>query len=453
MKKLKYLLGGIVLVFILILLNSTQVNAFAYENYKAGDVNFDGKIDEKDVELVKLHIQAKTDEDKLSSIQQMLADVNYDYIVDEQDIEDFEKYIKGEITKFNSDDGKIGDICGNFYEYGNSGDKVIDIKDLGQMIKMIIHIVEPTEIQKMYADINLDGQFDIRDITLMKQYIVKLVTDEELPINNIILGNIDFLDDKVTTYDTLLMQQYLSGKKEFGLKEWLAADLNSDGEVNSYDLLMLMRATITNVSENNPTNSEYKYILDEELLKQMGATSEQIEDLKNLLNNINPGDIDLDGKITTYDVVLLQNYIVKAIELDTQAVLNADIDMDGKIEIYDALKLMDNIIGKFEMGEILPGDFNGDGAVTDSDDKYISEFLTKTNTLTFKQYMIADVNKDGIVDLKDKIYISKIIKGQEKNSIRKLSNSEISNYYKQYINIIMEHNLSNEQLQVLLKLD
>jgi hypothetical protein len=67
--------------------------------------------------------------------------------------------------------------------------------------------------------------------------------------------------------------------------------------------------------------------------------------------------------------------------------------------------------------------------------------------------MAADVNKDGQVDMLDETYILKIVVGEVKNDERELSDSEISNYLKQYLDTILKYNLTDEQLSVLFKLD
>lgn len=57
------------------------------------------------------------------------------------------------------------------------------------------------------------------------------------------------------------------------------------------------------------------------------------------------GDVDLDGDITVIDATLVQKYIVKLEQLDNTQLCNADCDGDGDITVADATKIQKIVVG------------------------------------------------------------------------------------------------------------
>lgn len=58
------------------------------------------------------------------------------------------------------------------------------------------------------------------------------------------------------------------------------------------------------------------------------------------------GDINTDGKVNIYDVILLKKYILKLSELSSVQKANADINADGKINVDDYSMLKQMMLGK-----------------------------------------------------------------------------------------------------------
>lgn len=57
------------------------------------------------------------------------------------------------------------------------------------------------------------------------------------------------------------------------------------------------------------------------------------------------GDVDLDGDITVIDATTVQKYIVKLEQLDNTQLCNADCDGDGDITVADATKIQKIVVG------------------------------------------------------------------------------------------------------------
>lgn len=57
------------------------------------------------------------------------------------------------------------------------------------------------------------------------------------------------------------------------------------------------------------------------------------------------GDVDLDGDIAVKDATLVQKYIVKLEQLDNTQLCNADCDGDGDITVADATKIQKIVVG------------------------------------------------------------------------------------------------------------
>lgn len=124
--------------------------------YYVGDINQDGTIDSKDLELLNNYLADKN-KYPLTTYQQKLADINQDGKVDGDDLACLREYI--EPTK-----QYIGDI---------DNDGAITNKDL---TILQAYVANPsastlTDFEKRLCDINQDGVVDQQDITLLQNYL------------------------------------------------------------------------------------------------------------------------------------------------------------------------------------------------------------------------------------------------------------------------------------------
>ena len=57
--------------------------------------------------------------------------------------------------------------------------------------------------------------------------------------------------------------------------------------------------------------------------------------------NINFGDINLDGSVSIFDVILTVNYLIGYFDFSLEQSQNADMNLDGIVNIYDVLLIVD----------------------------------------------------------------------------------------------------------------
>ncbi|HHV29536.1 MAG TPA: dockerin [Clostridium sp.] len=131
------------------------------------------------------------------------------------------------------------------------------------------------------------------------------------------------------------------------------------------------------------------------------------------------GDVNLDGSINSLDYALLYNEVYYAVPLTNQLqYIAADVNYDAAITMQDVNILADYILGKissFPAGvtyTVYYGDLNGDQLVTTADQKVVSDYILGKTSLTFRQFVAADVDGDGYVNSLDLAYITQHINEQ-----------------------------------------
>jgi len=131
------------------------------------------------------------------------------------------------------------------------------------------------------------------------------------------------------------------------------------------------------------------------------------------------GDVNLDGTIDSVDLALLYNEVYYAIPFaNPLQYIAGDVNYDSSSTMLDYYLLRDYLLGKissFPAGQtytVYYGDLNGDQLVTASDKSLLSNYLIGNGTLTFRQYVAADVNGDGSVNSVDLALITQHINGQ-----------------------------------------
>lgn len=139
------------------------------------------------------------------------------------------------------------------------------------------------------------------------------------------------------------------------------------------------------------------------------------------------GDVTLDGEINTSDVGRINIYLKGKITLTEQELKNADVNADGKVDKTDMFLILKFYLGSFP--NTLPtepinyytlyGDINEDGTITQDDLNLLEEHVYKTSLLTTEQSIKnADVNGDGIINILDMTFLSKMIKRGDEPSLK-----------------------------------
>ena len=234
----------------------------------------------------------------------------------------------------------------------------------------------PYEIRKnadKYLDLDQDGNIDVVDVTILKAYVDKKIT--QLPHKHtykdnvctgckheltIIYGDVNG-DGVVTAKDRLALTKYIQNQDEkIDVK---AADLNLDGKIDIVDLMILKKHIAkwadfsklphdckkpytTEIRQKDENEHEIVYTCGCGL--SLGEVSEEHElkdgkcakcgyEQKEILY----GDVNGDGVVTAKDRLALTKYIQNQDEkIDVKA---ADLNLDGKIDIVDLMILKKHI--------------------------------------------------------------------------------------------------------------
>lgn len=93
------------------------------------------------------------------------------------------------------------------------------------------------------------------------------------------------------------------------------------------------------VSVNNEIPGQ-KLVTREDLINKYGDTSNSNESDSQL-----QGDVNCDGKVNSYDYIVLANHFFSNTELNESQINNADVMQDGQINIADVIVLKKHIVG------------------------------------------------------------------------------------------------------------
>ena len=325
----------------------------------------------------------------------------------------------------------------------------------------------PYEIRKnadKYLDLDQDGNIDVVDVTILKAYVDKKIT--QLPHKHTYKDNVctgckheltilygdAYEDGKINGKDVTTILRYNLGEDVKINKE--AADVNLDGKIDIADALIVQKYIAkwadfsklphdckkpytTAIKQSDAKNHEIVYTCG------CGLSLGQVTEAHELKNDkctkcgyekeIIYGDVNGDGKITKEDALLLQNYSIfpedYANEIPYEIRKNADkyldLDQDGNIDVVDVTILKayvdkkitqlphkhtykDNVCTgcKHEL-TIIYGDVNGDGVVTAKDRLALTKYIQNQDEKI--DVKAADLNLDGKIDIVDLMILKKHI--------------------------------------------
>ena len=325
----------------------------------------------------------------------------------------------------------------------------------------------PYEIRKnadKYLDLDQDGNIDVVDVTILKAYVDKKIT--QLPHKHTYKDNVctgckheltilygdAYEDGKINGKDVTTILRYNLGEDVKINKE--AADVNLDGKIDIADALIVQKYIAkwadfsklphdckkpytTAIKQSDAKNHEIVYTCG------CGLSLGQVTEAHELKNDkctkcgyekeIIYGDVNGDGKITKEDALLLQNYSIfpedYANEIPYEIRKNADkyldLDQDGNIDVVDVTILKayvdkkitqlphkhtykDNVCTgcKHEL-TIIYGDVNGDGVVTAKDRLALTKYIQNQDEKI--DVKATDLNLDGKIDIVDLMILKKHI--------------------------------------------
>lgn len=156
-----------------------------------------------------------------------------------------------------------------------------------------------TSEERRRGDVNGDGKITTDDTIMILRFVNDFAKKD-------IYGDADG-NGKVNINDAIMIEQFINRGRYKGEINLMAADVNADGVVNTFDHVLIARYDMDRLP-----SSLY----------------------------INWGDVNSDGKITIQDAVRLSRYVAGTASLTRAEKRRADITLDGDIsqEDIDALK-------------------------------------------------------------------------------------------------------------------
>jgi len=195
------------------------------------DVFMDGKIDEKDIQLI-MNKMSGNDVTIPTVITTRVGDIDLDGVVDMNDALSVLRYINGNENILTPKQLELADV----YQDGN-----LDEKDVAAILvaRDSDSVNFDYNLDFVYGDTNLDGEITIRDVSLILQYAAgwDVMTTDDAKIRADV-----FMDGKIDEMDTKLILQKMAGWNvtlptiTLG---YAKGDVNLDGVVNEDDYTLL----------------------------------------------------------------------------------------------------------------------------------------------------------------------------------------------------------------------
>jgi Ca2+-binding EF-hand superfamily protein len=266
--------------------------------------------------------------------------------------------------------------------------------------------------QQLAGDIDGDGKLTETDVYLHRAVVVGTLTASDFPI---MFGDLSG-DGRYTGGDTVLIQRHLLAVSTGEHPEWilkskqyLIADLDQDGKVTNFDMLLLQRINIGLV---NPADLP---IVFGDANGDGERTEEDVNVLLNHLEALKKGeesplsefqqifsDLDRDQKITDFDVRLMRALIDGTIKVEDFPISVGDLNGDSTWNSPDTTLLRRHMeaLKKGEESPLSPlqqflGDLDGDNAITFADVQLMRGLIGQIITPADFPLKFGDVNGNG----------------------------------------------------------
>lgn len=150
---------------------------------------------------------------------------------------------------------------------------------------------------------------------------------------------------------------------------------------------------------------------------QAGEETQRLGILYERFSETSPGDLNGDGQVTNDEIIKVTNYALGDGELTDREFDAADIDGSGSITVDDLVSMVNFALGKglgpaiapgsstttstrsrmSETGSLSNGDLNGDGQVTNDEIIRVVNHVLGAGTLSQAELLVADVDgRDGV---------------------------------------------------------
>ena len=358
------------------------------------DMNYDGKVDQKDIGLLLDAIKKAEAKRNI-----LMGDANGDGVIDKRD----------ENLMFDRLFDDSVEVKMDAVDFDGNGE--ITATDFSEFKRIL---AEKGSIIK--GDLNDDGFIDETDLKLMQ----KLIFGENLGIN---VHTADFDDDgNVTASDLSDLAKLVAEnrkkleKEQFYISSGIKGDLNNDGVVDERDAQRFENFNNGTISANKLYNAD---IDDDGFI-----TSNDEKKLKNLYKYGKwekpsgiQGDINNDGKVTEADKELLTKFVNGREEKIN--IYNEDVNNDGKIDEADIrgiYNIMTNRPVDWDESKRLTGDVDGDGRVSVWD------------AVVLQSYLNGEISKNQIYWDNADVITNGNINSDDVNGIINISNGRIADW-------------------------
>ncbi len=200
-----------------------------------GDIDSDESVTAEDSFLVNSHLTGKI---VLTDIQAIRADINNNGRVDIGDLAAISAYVAGRIDTFPICSTLRNSPCASYGDM--TDDSYVTAEDSFLVNNHLTGKTVLTDIQEIRADVNNNGRVDIGDSAAISAYVNKRI--DIFPIcstlrNSPCASYGDITDDSyVTSEDSLLVNNHLTGKIVLTDIQVTRADINNNGRVDIGDL-------------------------------------------------------------------------------------------------------------------------------------------------------------------------------------------------------------------------
>ena len=383
-KKIKILILSVLMILLIIciiILTGNKINDNLNNNY----------IVFSDVETLELKnkviVLYKT---KLNASQKSMLDIDKNNRVDNNDCKIFKDIVNDTFKDINQDG-------------------IINNKDL-ELLKKIF--LKRTDKENIDYDLNYDKEIDELDVDLLQRYITGVI---DLDINQ---------DQKENYEDIIIFEQYINSKKQL-------------------QVLLPRNSKDTKVTWDIENDNIVKIDNDAVLYsKEEGITKLTIKDDKGNTDDCIIVVVDYNTSEENININKSTIYL-KPAHLTTVQLSASDINKDKLINAVD-LRLLKDII-KLQFGNI-----DDDKVVNDEDLRLLNQYIKGKENIN-GNYNKLDINKDGLVDMKDYNLLNDYLYGDKMGDVNKDNQVEnrdiklISDYINSYypLHITFTSNTTN----------
>jgi hypothetical protein len=309
---------------------STSLNVFA----EVGDSDVLHTIDSPmDVESVETTTTTETTESTTVSDSSSITPIHYDVPVFRQN-DTTSSWYNLRINNSSSVMSKSGCLITSFamlrsYDTGTSIDPYMMMQPYSNATGVGVvyagsntpSMIVPTSARNygwsVYGKNLVNNSFEIPDNQTNTQELFKILYDK-LQNGPVIFGGYKTKGGRSYSNHWIVVTGYTGNGQTFSASDFT---INDSGSVNNFTL-----------AEYQVTYPYWDRLIYEDApVLDDDDTTETVEVLK--------GDINVDGKVDTYDLLIFRKYVLDMIEINEDVLSNNDLDDDGEVDVKDYLQL------------------------------------------------------------------------------------------------------------------